>query len=110
VGPRRPTSVTGIGSVLGGKAVIKHSAELRFALALNPIPIYTLLFAEAGNVWLEPRVMNPADLKRSAGLGVRLLINPIGLIGFDYGYGFDGIAPGEDPSGWKFHFQFGRTF
>jgi len=110
VGPRRPTNVTNIGSIIGGRGLIKYSAELRFALALDPIPIYTLLFAEAGNVWAEPRVMNPSNLNRSAGIGVRLLINPIGLIGFDYGYGFDGLAPGQAPSGWKFHFQFGRTF
>ena len=54
--------------------------------------------------------MNPMDLKRSAGIGVRLLINPIGLIGFDYGYGFDGLYPGDTPSGWHFHFQFGKSF
>ncbi|MEX1139437.1 MAG: outer membrane protein assembly factor BamA [Bacteroidota bacterium] len=110
VGPRQPTAFGNIGGIIGGRGQIKHSAELRFALALNPIPIYTLLFAEAGNVWAEPRVMDPMDLKRSAGMGVRLLINPIGLIGFDYGYGFDGIAPGEPPAGWRFHFQFGRSF
>lgn len=110
VGPRRQTSLNSTGGILGGKGLIKHSAELRFALALNPIPIYTLLFAEAGNVWAEPKTMNPLDLKRSAGVGVRLLINPIGLIGFDYGYGFDGLFPKQEPSGWRFHFQFGRTF
>jgi outer membrane protein insertion porin family len=110
VGPRVPGNINNRGGIIGGKGLIKHSAELRFALALNPIPIYTLLFAEAGNVWAEPRVMDPLDLKRSAGMGIRLLINPIGLIGFDYGYGFDGLAPGEGPSGWRFHFQFGRSF
>jgi len=110
VGPRRTTSLTSRGGIIGGKGMIKHSAELRFAIALNPIPIYTLLFAEAGNVWETPKVMNPMDLKRSAGIGVRLLINPIGLIGFDYGYGFDGLYPGDSPSGWHFHFQFGKSF
>lgn len=110
VGPRQPTRFGDIGGIIGGRGQIKYLAELRFALALNPIPIYTLLFAEAGNVWAEPKVMDPLDLKRSAGMGVRLLINPIGLIGFDYGYGFDGIAPGEPPAGWRFHFQFGRSF
>jgi len=95
---------------LGGKAMLKHTAELRFALAINPIPIYTLAFAEAGNVWLDHTVMDPLDLRRSAGLGIRLLINPIGLIGFDYGYGFDAAVPGSAPPGWKFHFQFGKSF
>lgn len=109
IGPRQTTSLSSRGGIIGGRGMIKHSAELRFALTLNPIPVYTLLFAEAGNVWASPRVMNPMDLKRSAGFGVRLLINPIGLIGFDYGYGFDGLFVGDGPSGWKFHFQFGRS-
>ena len=48
------------------------------------------------------------DLKKSAGIGARILINPIGLIGFDYGYGFDRFSvDGQDPK-WEFHFQFGR--
>lgn len=94
----------------GGQAMIKHSAELRFALSINPIPIYTLAFAEAGNVWLNQGIQDPFDLRRSAGIGVRLLINPIGLVGFDYGYGFDGALPGQSTPGWKFHFQFGRGF
>ena len=95
---------------LGGRTMMKYTSELRFALALNPIPIYTLLFAEAGNVWLDHTVMDPQDLRRSVGFGVRLLVNPIGLIGFDYGHGFYARTPGGDAPGWKFHFQFGRSF
>ncbi|MFH0990387.1 MAG: outer membrane protein assembly factor BamA [bacterium] len=94
----------------GGKAILKYNAELRFALSIHPIPIYMSAFAEAGNVWLDPKYMDPYDLKRSAGVGVRLLINPIGLIGFDYGYGFDGQKIGVAGPGWKFHLQFGRGF
>ncbi len=94
----------------GGKAMMKHSIELRFALTINPIPIYTLAFAEAGNVWLDHSIQDPLDLRRSAGVGVRLLINPIGLVGFDYGYGFDSPLPGGSVPGWRFHFQFGRGF
>jgi len=105
VGPR-----TARGTVLPGKSLIKHTAELRFALSINPIPIYTLAFAEAGNVWLDNTVQDPLDLKRSAGVGVRLLINPIGLVGFDYAFGFDPTTPGAPRPGWRFHFQFGRTF
>lgn len=95
---------------VGGKSMMKHTAELRFALTLNPMPIYTLAFYEAGNVWLDHTVQNPMDLKRAAGLGLRLLINPIGLVGFDYGYGFDSLKRGGSKSGWIFHFQFGRSF
>jgi outer membrane protein insertion porin family len=108
--PLRGYDDRSIGPQSGGKATMKHQAELRFALSINPIPIYILGFAEAGNVWQTQYLSNPLDLKRSAGAGVRLLINPIGMVGFDYGYGFDGPLPGTTPSGWKFHFQFGRGF
>jgi outer membrane protein insertion porin family len=108
--PLRGYEDRGVGPASGGLSMLKHSVELRFALAINPIPIYTLLFAEAGNVWKEPKVTDPMDLRRSAGVGVRLLINPIGMVGFDYGYGFDAPAPGGPPPGWRFHFQFGKGF
>lgn len=96
------------GTILGGRLMMRHNLELRFALSLNPMPIYLLAFAEAGNVWEGLQNADPFDLKRSAGLGVRLLLNPIGLLGFDYGYGFDPIGSVGDKSGWRFHFQFGR--
>jgi outer membrane protein insertion porin family len=95
---------------VGGKTMMKYSAEIRFALTINPVPVYALLFAEAGNVWLNHSIQDPLDLRRSAGVGVRLLINPIGLVGFDYGYGFDAPIPGGTAPGWHFHFQFGRGF
>jgi len=96
-----------------GKIKAKFTAELRFSLSMDPIPIHVLAFTEAGNVWKDLRHSDPFNLYRSAGVGIRLLINPIGLVGFDYGYGFDdtkGIKRGfgGKPSGWKFHFQFGR--
>ncbi|MCK9410040.1 MAG: outer membrane protein assembly factor BamA [Bacteriovoracaceae bacterium] len=99
------------GQYIPAHAMAKHTAELRFNVALNPIPIYFLAFAEAGNTWETPAKSEMFDLKRSAGLGARLLINPIGLLGFDYGYGYDNITSGiKSPTGWKFHFQFGRGF
>ncbi len=108
IGPREAGS-----SYPSGKIKAKFTAELRFSLSMDPIPIHVLGFAEAGNVWKDLRHTDPFNLYRSAGVGVRLLINPIGLVGFDYGYGFDdtdGIKRGfgGKPSGWKFHFQFGR--
>jgi outer membrane protein insertion porin family len=106
VGPTSPTS----GAIIGGKAMVKHTVEFRVALAMNPIPIYTSAFAEAGNVWQDYTTQDMLNLRRSAGVGIRLLINPIGLVGFDYAYGFDGPKPGAAPPGWKFHFQFGRGF
>jgi outer membrane protein insertion porin family len=99
------------GSRLSATTMAKHTAELRFNVALNPIPIYFLAFAEAGNIWENLDKMDMFDLKRSAGVGARLLINPIGLLGFDYGYGFDNPVNGQvGASGWHFHFQFGQGF
>jgi outer membrane protein insertion porin family len=100
-----------VGQYIPAHAMVKHTAELRFNVALNPIPIYFLAFAEAGNTWENLSKSELFDLKRSAGVGARLLINPIGLLGFDYGYGYDNITNGiKSPTGWKFHFQFGRGF
>ncbi len=90
-----------------GKVYTKITSELRFGVSINPIPIYLLAFAEAGNVWERFRGVDPFDLKRSAGLGLRLTIPGVGLLGFDYGYGFDRDSEGV-PGGWQFHFQFGR--
>jgi len=103
-----PTSSSGF--ELGGRVMNKVSGELRVALALEPMPIYILAFAEAGNVFVNFDKADLFDLKRSVGFGARLLINPIGLIGFDFGYGFDRKSvDGKNPE-WLFHFQFGRGF
>ena len=97
-----------------GQTKFKASAEVRYPLTLNPIPIYFLTFVEAGNVWSGLGEFNPLDLKRSAGVGMRIMMPPIGLIGFDYGFGFDADSFNDSPlvtpssSGWHFHFQFGR--
>ncbi|MEI7811296.1 MAG: outer membrane protein assembly factor BamA [Ignavibacteria bacterium] len=103
--------ISASGTPQGGNVIIRYTGELRAALALEPIPIYVLAFAEAGNVFQN--ISNDAnlfDLKRSVGVGARLLINPIGLIGFDFGYGFDRKSiNGKDPE-WLFHFQFGKGF
>ncbi len=96
------------GSPIGGRVLLRNVVELRFALSVNPMPIYILGFAEAGNVWANLSTADPFNLKRSAGLGMRILLNPIGLLGFDYGYGFDSSGAVGSPSGWQFHFQFGR--
>ncbi|MBM2845235.1 MAG: yaeT [Bacteroidetes bacterium] len=106
IGPRNASN-----DITGGKAMTKQTMELRFALAINPIPIYVLGFAEGGNVYESLSKADFFDLKRSAGFGARLQINPIGLLGFDYGYGFDDVDPRDGkPDGWRFHFVFGRGF
>ncbi|MAT38406.1 MAG: outer membrane protein assembly factor BamA [Ectothiorhodospiraceae bacterium] len=105
IGPREN------GLEIGGTIFARYVSELRFALTLSPMPVYVLAFAEAGNVWLNERFLDPFDLKKSAGFGARLLIQGVGLIGFDYGYGFDDVEPQDgEADGWHFHFQFGRGF
>ena len=105
VGPRNI-----FGQIIGGRVMAKFGAEIRFAVALEPIPLYVLTFAEAGNAFESFEKTDIFDLRRSVGFGARILINPIGLIGFDFGYGFDRkITDGRDPE-WLFHFQFGRGF
>ena len=95
----------------GGRVMSKHTLELRFAATINPMPIYFLTFIEGGNVFRNLRQTDFFDLKRSYGVGARLLIQPIGLIGFDYAYGADDVLPKDGkPDGWHFHFQFGRGF
>ncbi len=90
-----------------GQVYMKTTAEVRFGVSLNPIPIYVLGFVEGGNVWQKFAEVDPFDMKRSAGLGMRLTIPGVGLLGFDYGYGFDKDTFGV-PGTWQFHFQFGR--
>ncbi len=109
-GDRKVTPKTSSGQSIGGRVKVKYTAELRAALALEPMPIWVLAFAEAGNVYLDLPTADLFNLRRSVGFGARILINPIGLIGFDYGYGFDRYeVSGEDPK-WMFHFQFGKSF
>ncbi|MBI9073133.1 MAG: outer membrane protein assembly factor BamA [Melioribacteraceae bacterium] len=106
VGPRGNDIITN--DIIGGRVMAKFTAEFRAALALEPMPIWVLAFAEAGNTWLNMQSADIFNLRRSAGFGARIMINPIGVIGFDYGYGFDRKAvDGMEPT-WEFHFQFGR--
>ncbi len=99
-----------IGPIQGGDVYAKYTAEVRYAVTMDPIPLYVLAFAEAGNVYLNIQHTDPFDLKRSAGIGARIQINPVGLIGFDFGYGFDRKSvDGQNPS-WVFAFQFGKGF
>ncbi len=97
-----------IGSNTGDKLLAKYTAELRFAISLDPMPIYIYGFAEAGNVWSDLRSANPFDLKRSAGFGIQMMVMPIGIMGFSYGYGFDKLSSTGEVSGWRFLFHLGQ--
>jgi outer membrane protein insertion porin family len=94
----------------GGKTMLKTTAELRFPILPNPT-MYGLLFAEAGNTWRDMAHTDPFDLRRSVGVGARIFMPMIGMIGFDYAYGFDHYnSAGERVGQWKPHFVFGRSF
>lgn len=101
-----PDNQIGLGN--GSKVLAKYTAELRFAISLDPMPIYFYGFAEAGNIWNDLRSTNPFDLKRSAGVGIQMMVMPIGVMGFSYGYGFDRLATTGEVSGWRFLFHLGQ--
>lgn len=79
----------------GGRLISKYTMEVRYPLSLNPsATIYMLAFAEAGNTWNDYKNYNPFKVKRSAGVGVRIFLPMFGLMGLDYGWGFDAVDPG----------------
>ncbi len=98
------------GDPAGGYTMFKQTMEFRVSVLQDPMPLYVLLFAEGGNVWSNLAHTDIFQLKRAAGFGARIMINPIGLVGFDYGYGFDSTTPGGPVSGWHFNFEFGNSF
>ena len=95
----------------GGNIILKYSLELRYQFSEAPT-VYGLLFSEVGNVWTDFSVVDPFDLKRSAGIGIRTYMPMIGLLGFDMGYGFDDTTYDGDklPQGWNYHILFGMPF
>jgi outer membrane protein insertion porin family len=85
--------------------------ELRYPLMLeNSTQIYALAFLEGGNAWTDVRKFNPFDMKRSAGLGVRIYLPMIGLMGIDWAYGFDKVTGYDAAGGSQFHFILGQEF
>ena len=94
-----------------GYAYIRLGAELRYPLMLeNSTSIYALGFVEAGNAWTEVGKFNPFSLKRSAGVGVRIFLPMIGMMGIDWAYGFDKINGSTQYGGSQFHFIIGQEF
>ncbi len=92
-------------------AYTRLALELRYPLILEPSStIYLLTFVEAGNAWNDLKKFNPFDLKRSAGVGARIMLPMIGLMGIDWAYGFDPINGSRDRSGSQFHFVIGQEF
>lgn len=95
---------------IGANVYNKFTAELRYPISLNPMAtIYGLVFVEGGNSWKDFKSYNPFDIKRSAGAGLRVFLPMFGLLGIDWGYGFDEIPgkPGENKG--RFHFSIGQS-
>lgn len=91
------------GSVIGASIYQKFTAELRYPITLNPsATVYVLAFVEAGKGWIDKREYNPFQMHKSVGLGVRVYLPMFGLLGFDWGYGFDPV-PGI--SNWRKQFH-----
>lgn len=91
-----------------GYAYDRMSLELRYPFLLGNTTIYGLGFLEAGNAWNDTRKFNPFDMKRSAGLGVRIFLPMVGLMGIDWAYGFDKVFGKK--GGNQFHFILGQEF
>lgn len=97
---------------LGGNIYSRFTMELRYLISPSPqATIYALGFIEAGNAWYDFKDFNPFNLNRSAGVGVRIFLPMLGLLGIDWGYGFDPI-PGKTADKWgsQFHFVLGQQF
>ena len=90
----------------------RFTLELRYPFMLGNTTIYGLTFVEAGNAWARTRDFNPFDMKRSAGIGVRIFLPMVGLMGIDWAYGFDKVysSGGMRRGGSNFHFVLGQEF
>ena len=98
------------GNYVGGTIFNKFTAELRYPITLNPsATIYVLAFVEAGNTWTDKRQYSPFNLYKSAGLGVRIYLPMFGLLGFDWGYGFDEVPGLKDAAGSRFHISINQS-
>ena len=92
-----------------GYAYGRFGMELHFPFMLQPsTTIYAIAFAEAGNCWTSVKEFSPFNLKRSAGVGVRLYLSMLGMLGIDWGYGFDKVWGTRGGS--QLHFVLGQEF
>ena len=95
----------------GGSIYNKYSLELRYPISLGEqAKIFALTFIEGGASYNSFRDFDPFQLKRSAGIGVRLFMPQFGLLGIDFGHGFDPVPGQSTKHGWETHFIFGQNF
>ncbi len=105
--PQGLSSYNTTGNYYAGNVYDKFTVELRYPVLLQPqSTIYVLAFLEGGNCWSDIKDFNPFQIKRSAGLGVRVFLPMIGLLGVDWGWGFDDSVNGKS----QFHFVIGQQF
>lgn len=101
------------GNAVGGAIYNKYTVEFRYLISPNPqAKIFALAFLEAGNAWEGPENFHPFQLNRSVGAGVRIFLPMFGLLGVDYGWGFDpvrGVSEDDRQKG-VFHFMIGQQF
>ncbi len=94
---------------LGGNIYNKFTLELRYPISLNPqATLYALAFFEGGNSWYDFREFNPFTIKRSAGAGMRIFLPMFGMLGVDWGYGFDEVTGKPSANKGQFHFVIGQ--
>lgn len=95
---------------LGGTIYDKFTMELRYPVSLNPsATIYFMGFLEAGNSWLKFADFKPFQVYKSAGVGVRVFLPMFGLLGLDWGYGFDDVPGLPNANGGQFHFSINQS-
>jgi outer membrane protein insertion porin family len=111
-GSLTPTIIKDNRSVEVGNVYSKLTLELRYPISLNPqATIYGLAFLESGRAWYSLKEFNPFRMPRSAGIGLRANLPMFGLLGIDWGYGFDNPVTGtSDDRGSQFHFVIGQQF
>ena len=94
-----------------GYAYDRFSVELRYPIILsNSTNLFALAFAEGGNAWSDIKKFNPLDMKRSVGVGARIFLPMVGLLGIDWAYGFDSVFGSKTYAGSHFHFILGQEF
>ncbi|REH00240.1 Beta-barrel assembly machine subunit BamA [Flavobacterium aquicola] len=99
------------GDSYGATIYNKFSLEMRYPITLKAsASIYALTFAEAGQAYATLSDYQPFNLNRSVGIGLRVFMPAFGLLGIDYGYGFDVVPGQKNPSGWQPHFIIGQQF
>ena len=100
-----------VGGKKSGNVYNKYTVEMRYPFTLNPsATVFGLVFLEAGKAWYSMDDYNPFLINRSAGVGLRAFLPMFGLLGIDWGYGFDAVPGNPDAHKGQFHFTIGQQF